>query len=358
MQLPSCLRRGGAKRRGGGSRTTNHKSRFTVQAALAAIVLLAATLSHAAPPEPFLDQPGALSEAEIQAAQNAMKPMLGAEPEFPLATSGRRMLDHPMPAYAVFAAPPVRKSGRVMVERRVICNFFGSANIWRCSMPHDALQVEANGVKHKFSLQAIEGPAMDHAEAVEVADYLYSACFAAQFKALDKVEDMPSFNAYPIHTITKRSGTAYSVWTGAWPDEDIYSLVVEGRKGDGCGYKIVNVTIGRKDWEKQLADKRKKEEKAALAELNRGAPEATVRESPKDPEIRSRPQVLKPDELLIFGLVLGVTAVYVLAPFLVVMLLVWLIWAIARIYKPGLSPEWPWAISGFALIAFVVHLIM
>ena len=308
--------------------------------------------------DPFPNQPGALSEQEIQAAQDAMTPMLGSEPKLPLSASGRRIPGHTMPSYVVFATPPARKSGRVLVERRVICNFFGSANTWRCSMPHDALLVDANGVKHKFSLQAIEGPAMDDAEVLEIADYVYSECFAAQFKALDEAKDVTSFNTLPIHTIMKRPGPAYSVFTGMWPDEDIYSLIGSVKPADGCRYKIVSVTFGKREWEKQLAEKRRREEEAALAEQNRLAQEAAVRESFKDPEIHPTFHGLKPDELMILGLVLGVTTVYVLGPFLVVMVLVWLIWGITRIYKPGLSLEWPLAISGFALIAFVIHFLM
>ena len=224
--------------------------------------LWATALSCAA--DPFPNQPGALSEQDIQAAQDAMTQMLGSEPRLPLAASGRRVPGHVMPSYVIFAAPPARKSARVLAQRRVICNFFGPAGQWRCSTPHDALHVDANGVKHVLLPQAQEG-SMDVAEAVEIADYLYSACFAAQFKRLDEARDVTSFNALPIHTIMKRPGPAYSVFTGMWPDEDIYSLIGSVKPADGCRYKVVSVTFGKREWERQEA-KRKQEEAERIAQ--------------------------------------------------------------------------------------------
>ena len=256
--------------------------------ALAPIVLavLAAALFGAAPvlvADPFPNQPGALSEQEIQAAQDAMTPMLGSEPRLPLAASGRRIPGHAMPSYVVFAAQPARKSGRVLAQRRVICNFFDPAGPWRCSAPHDALHVDANGVKHVLVPQALEG-SMDDAETVEIADYLYSACFAAQFRRLDEARDVTSFNTLPIHTIMKRPGPAYSVFTGMWPDEDVYSLIGSVKPADGCRYGIVSVTFGKREWEKREA-KRIKEEAARIAQ------EEAERIARPPPEVQTPMQV-------------------------------------------------------------------
>ena len=347
------------------NRSTKHEARFTAQAKLAAIAFLAATLSHAAPPDPFPNLPGLVSAEEIAAATAAMRMMPGSE-DLPVVASGRREEGHPMPSYVVFASPLVDFSGQVKTRRQAWCNYLRFTSAWQCTEVHDGFYATSRGIEHAYSYRMTQGQGNRQA-AAEIADYMYSQCFNNQYEAIGGKPITPSTDANHV-SMVEDDGKGFKVITGFRGDGDSFRLERTDRKDDGCGFRMVHARIKgvvipesyARILEEQLkkATEERIQQEAALAEQNRLAQEAAVKALPKEPEIRSSSHGLKPDELMIFGLVLGVTAVYVLAPFLVVMVLVWLIWAIARIYKPGLSAEWPWAISGFALIAFVVFFLL
>lgn len=207
------------------------------------ISLVAALLPPAFAANPLADQPGALFPAEIQAAREAMRAAAGRE-QLELIASGKRSGEHVLAGYAVFAGPPVTVSGRIKSRRRVICNFVRPAGRWQCPPPHEVMQVTANGVEHAFAYVAIEGSA-DKGEGVDIADYLYSACFAAQFKAAGGTKGAPPFNAYPINIIMKGPGAAITVRTGLEPEEDVYLLEKADAKAVGCGFKMKGVRMGR-----------------------------------------------------------------------------------------------------------------
>lgn len=207
---------------------------------IAIFVLLAATLARAAAPDPFPNQPGALSQEETRAVMEAMMSQLGGEKPLPLIASGKRAPDHFLPAYALFAAPVADYSDRVKTRRQVICNFMKTTSGWQCTKPQTEFRMTAQGIAHVFTHVVDSGPE-NPKDAVEVADYLYSGCFAARFKAIGGA-NAPVFNLFPITAVVSdRSG--FTVRTG--PDEapDVYR--VERAELPGCQFTIQYARLGK-----------------------------------------------------------------------------------------------------------------
>ena len=210
---------------------------------IAIFVLLAATLARAAAPDPFPNQPGALSQEEIRAVMEAMMSQLGGEKPLPLVASGKRAPDHLLPAYALFAAPVADYSDRVKTRRQVICNFMKTMSSWQCTKPQTEFRMTAQGIAHVFTHVVDTGPENPR-DAVEVADYMYSACFATQFKALGGKKPPPPFNPFPITTVVSH-GDGIIVRTGPDDSGDVYQLGKTDRAADGCGFRIVNARMNK-----------------------------------------------------------------------------------------------------------------
>ncbi len=220
---------------------------FTLCGRLAGIVVLGAAFLFpafaAGPIDPFPDQPGALSAAEIQDTTEAMKSMLGTEPALPLVASGKRRPEHMLPGYALFATSFTDYSAQVRTRRQVICNFFRPMGKWQCTKPHTEFRMTARGIKHVFTYVVDQGPE-DSRIAVDVAGFMYSPCFVVQFKALGGANGAPTFNAFPITTVVSDSG-GYTVRTGPDDGGDVYRLTKTNRSADGCGFNIVSVRMGK-----------------------------------------------------------------------------------------------------------------
>lgn len=93
---------------------------FAAAAAVAAVATRAA--------DPYPDQPGALSAAELRAATAAMSAQPGADAKLPLTASGRRDSG----AYAVFARAPQQVAQILSTQQRVLCASSSGAP-WTCA---------------------------------------------------------------------------------------------------------------------------------------------------------------------------------------------------------------------------------
>jgi len=146
-----------------------------------------------------------------------------------------------MPGYALFAGPLADFSDRIKFRRQVICNFFRPLGKWQCTKPQTEFRMTAQGIVHAFPYIVDKGPE-DKQTAVDIADHMYSSCFATRFKALGGTEPAPVFNLFPITTVVSHGGT-FTVRTG--PDEggEVYQLEKTDRKADGCGFRIVGVRM-------------------------------------------------------------------------------------------------------------------
>ena len=207
------------------------------------ILLLTAIASRAAVTDPFPNQPGALSAAEIQAVTGIMQPRLGLESALQLVASGKRNPEHPMPAYALFAGPPADISRRASVRQQVICNQSREAQQWRCGPLHDEIRMAANGLSHVFSYQATGGTA-ERSSALEVVDFMYSKCFGEKFAALGGKPFKPSPDADYVSVLQDRGG-AFMVSIGPLGDSGGYWLERTDKGTDGCGFSIRLARIQR-----------------------------------------------------------------------------------------------------------------
>lgn len=207
------------------------------------MVLGSATLSPAFAADPFPDQPGALSPAEIQAAAEAMNSRLSGEPALPLVASGKRSPEHMMPSYALFALPLADFSARIKTRRQVICNYFRTMPGWQCTGPHTELRMKARGVEHVFPYVVDVGPE-DTQTAVDIADFMYSPCFGDQYKAMGGTPFAPSSATHSITTIMSDRG-GFTVRTGPDAQADVYRIERTDKKTDGCGFGIHHVRVGR-----------------------------------------------------------------------------------------------------------------
>ena len=216
---------------------------FTLCRQLAPLIVLgAATLSPAFAADPFPDQPGALSPAEIQAATKAMNSRLGGEPAPPLVASGKRSPEHMMPSYALFASPLADFSDRIKTRRQVICNYFRTMSGWQCTGPHTELRMKAHGVEHVFTYVVDVWPE-DTQTAVDIADFMYSPCFGDQYKAMGGTPFAPSSAAHSITTLMSDRG-GFTVRTGPDAQADVYRIERTDKKTDGCGFAIHHVRVG------------------------------------------------------------------------------------------------------------------
>jgi hypothetical protein len=213
-------------------------------AKLGRIILLgSAVLAPVFAADPFPDQPGALSPAEIQDATAVMKSTLGGEPALPLVASGRRGPEHVMPGYTLFASPVTDFTDRVKARRQIVCNFISPMGKWQCTRPQTELRMTAQGVEHVFTYVVDAGPG-DAQAAVDVADYMYSPCFGLQFSALGGEKGTPPINLSAITTVVRDKG-GFTVRTGPDEQPDVYRVESTDRKVDGCGFRIVGVRLGK-----------------------------------------------------------------------------------------------------------------
>lgn len=266
--------------------------RIRLVLAAAAFAALAGTSSHAAAFEPFPNQPGALSEAQIQAATDAMRPMLRGEPELPLAASGRRSEGHVMPSYVLFASAASDFSERVKVRRQIICNYFRPASRWECSTPHDHFRMTANGIEHAFSHQIVKGPG-DRQGAVGAVDYVYSQCFRAQFAALGGKPLSPVPDADFVSAVVD-DGEGFDVLTGPLAGKDAYRLEKTDKAKDNCGFRIVHARSGGvalpESYAKEMA-RQGEESRRQAAEAKKAAEEAKAAELARWAQRRERAEM-------------------------------------------------------------------
>lgn len=197
------------------------------------VVFLTAMLSHAAVPDPFPNQPGALSAGEIEAAIQA-KNLAGRGPALPLVASGKRSPAGSMPAYVLFAAPFEKYSDRVRTRKQIVCNFLAEA--WRCSEPVDEFRMPANGIQHVFSYQVVRGRG-NRQDAVDVAEFMYSGCFNTQFAAIGGKPFTPSPDSDYVSTVMD-DGAGFNVATGPLGDGDSYRLEKTDKAVDNCGFRL------------------------------------------------------------------------------------------------------------------------
>ncbi len=217
---------------------------FTICRRLASLILLgSAILSSAFAVDPFPDQPGALSPAEIQAATQAMNSRLGGEPAPPLVASGKRSPEHMMPSYALFASPLAGFSDRIKTRRQVICNYFRPISGWQCSNPHAELRMTAHGIEHVFAY-VVDAGSGNTQTAVDVADFMYSPCFGIQYTAIGGSPFAPSAATHSITTIVSDHG-GFTVRTGPDAQADVYRIERTGKQTDGCGFRIHHVRAGK-----------------------------------------------------------------------------------------------------------------
>ena len=133
--------------------------------------------------DPFPDQPGALSAAEIQAAGAAMQSVVGREAPLPLAASGKRAAGHVMPLYVLYAGPLADLSGGVSARRQIVCNYFQTLSRWQCTQPHDEIRMTVRGMEHVFAHQVSQGSG-DWRAVADAVEFVYSQCFHQQFAAI------------------------------------------------------------------------------------------------------------------------------------------------------------------------------
>lgn len=217
-----------------------------LHAKLGRVILLgAAIVAPAFGADPFPNQPGALSLEEIKAATAVMESRLGGERAPPLVASGKRHPGHPMPGYALFAAPLVDYSDRVKVRKRVVCNQWREARQWRCSSLHDEFRMSANGLEHVFAYQVTQGSGNSQT-AVDVAGFMYSQCFNAQYTAISGKAFTPSPDSDYVNTVVD-DGKGFNVVTGPLGDGNSYRLEKTGRSVDNCGFRIQDVRVAKPD---------------------------------------------------------------------------------------------------------------
>ena len=250
------------------------------------LFFLTTTLSHAAVPDAFPDQPGALSAAEIQAASDAMKPLLGTEPALPLVASGKRNPGHVMPYYALFASPLVNFSDRVKTRRQILCNVFafgGTSGKWQCSKPHDELRVSANGIEHVFTYQATQGSG-DRQSAVDLADFMYSRCFVAQYAAIGGRPFTPSPDSDFVSAVLD-DGKGFDVRTGPLLNGDSYGLEKTDKRADNCRFRIQHARMSKtgvvlpESYARELEEQNKKAVEAFAKAQEAAAKEAAAKKA-------------------------------------------------------------------------------
>ena len=214
-----------------------------------AIALLAVALPCAAAKDPFPNQPGALTEAEIAAATVRMKMTPGSE-DLPLVASGKREAGHMMPMYAVFASPLVDFSERVKTRRQIWCNYWTNRSDWQCTPAHDEFRATTRGIEHVYSYQVAQGQG-DRQAAAEIADYMYSQCFNSHFAAIGGKPFTPSpDNDYVsvVVDVMLDGSNGYNVMTGyqgpGGGPVNMFRLERTDRKKDGCGFRMPHARIG------------------------------------------------------------------------------------------------------------------
>jgi hypothetical protein len=244
------------------------------------LLFLAAAVSRAAAPDPLPDQPGALTREDIQAATEAMKARLGSGQELPLVASGKRLPGMAVDRYALFATPFVDYSARVKLRTRLLC--FGAS--WRCPQPGDEFQMSANGIEHVFFYGVLQGTP-DRQTAVDVVDFMYSPCFAAQFAALGGTPFTPSPDADYVRAVTD-DGKGIGVSTGPYADNNSYRLQKTDKSADGCGFRIEHARNAKtgaflpESYAKDMAQSRAKQEAEGRKQLEAEARARTRRDPP------------------------------------------------------------------------------
>ena len=281
---------------------------------LAIAMLLAALLPSAFAefPDRHPIQPGALSAEQIQAATEAMKLKLGTGPALELVASGIRDAEGFLPTfgYVVFATPFANFSDRVKTRKRILCSLISGTSQWQCSDPHDEIQMTANGVDHDFLSAHVPAGPRDLQLSVDIADFMYSRCFAAQLKALGGAKGAPPIKLISIDSVNSYSG-GYAVTIGSDREGDVYRLEKINKISDGCKFKIIHAVLRKagvelpKGFKKRPASPEEKERKR-IAEMNKGIEQHSI-------ESKRRQAVGK--WLLWPGLLCGLAAL--IAPWLV-----------------------------------------
>lgn len=194
-------------------------------------------------PYAFPDQPGALTAEEIRAATDAVKPRFGSGPVLPLVASGKRNPAHPMPGYALFAAPLADYSVRVKARKQVVCNQWRDGMVWRCGTLYDEFRMSANGLAHVFSYQVLQGSGAPQV-ALDAVDFMYSRCFGTQFAAIGGKPFTPSQDTDFVNTVLD-DGKGLRVITGPLGDGDSYQLQKTDKSVDNCGFRIQSARIAK-----------------------------------------------------------------------------------------------------------------
>jgi len=249
-------------------------------------LLLAAVAARAAAPDPFPNQPGALSAQEIAAATDAMKAQLGGEAAPPLVASGKRAPGHFFPAYVLFATPLADAGGGVRTRRQVICNYLASLSSWQCTKPHDQVHMKSQGLEHVFDY-VVDSGRESLQDAVEAVRFLYTPCFEAQYRELGSPRP---FARHPALTVVGH-GDALTVRAGTGEAADAYRILKTERQADGCGFRIHHVRLGPsgvvvpQGYGQELARQEAREEagrKKELAERQRDIDRAERRAAPEE----------------------------------------------------------------------------
>lgn len=186
-------------------------------------------------PEPFPNQPGALTAQELQAASAA------ARTTFPLVSSGKRAAAHPMSAYAVFAGEPAQPAANVVARKRIVCNYWAQQNAWRCGGTQSHYEVDAGGRKHRFSVFAMGVPEASPQLLAELAEYSVSACFGEQLQKLAAGRPVPKIAHLED---VGQEGSMFLLRTDMTTQPNVYYAQRLEPAQAGCRFGLKSVRIG------------------------------------------------------------------------------------------------------------------